>query len=51
MEARTEMEMVPIEPLPMRPKLHKKLRTHKHVNLAKSNPKVITRYNAPNPKL
>ena len=50
-EAKPEMELAPIEPLPLRPLLHKKVKMHKHTSVLRSKPKVITRYNDPNPKL
>lgn len=51
LEAKIELKTTPIENLPLRPIQKKKIKMHKHVSLTRSNPKIITRYNPPNPKL
>jgi len=41
MEARTELELTPIDPKPMRPLQHKKKITRSQTHLIRSNPKII----------
>lgn len=51
LEPKVEIEYTEPQPLPLRPYLEKKLKMNKHTQLARSKPKIITRYNEPNPKL